>query len=140
MASTPLVDNAQIKHAELLRPLPLYLHTYVWPFAFIWPVFLRYYLTQELYDQYIGGEEWTFVWCAAIITVQSLFWLSTHWSVNLDARFKAKKAKDINDAQLIKVLPIANAGSGEICKLVRDKVRGWPNLETPPPPIAGVQS
>lgn len=122
MAPTPLVDNAQIKHAELLRPLPLYLHTYIWPFAFVWPVFLRYYLSQELYDQYIGGEEWTFVWCAAIITVQSLFWLSTHWSVNLAARFKATKAKNIEDAQLIKVLPIANAGSGEICQLVRDKV------------------
>ena len=123
MAPTPLVDNAQIKHAELLRPLPFFLHAYVWPFAFAWPVFLRYYLSQELYDKHIGGEEWTFVWMGSIITVQSLFWLSTHWSVNLEARFKASKVKTIEEAQLIKVLPVANAGSAEVCKLIRDKVR-----------------
>jgi manganese-transporting P-type ATPase len=118
----PLVDNAQIKDAQLLRPLPTYLHAYVWPFTIVWPIFFRYYLSEELYDKHIGGQEWTFVWCAAIITVQSLFWLSTHWSVNVAAIFTANKAKGIDDAQLIKVIPVANAGSAEICKLIRDKV------------------
>lgn len=119
----PLVDNSQIKHAELLSPLPLHFHLYVWPFAIAWPVFLRYFLTPDLYEKHIGAPEWTFVWVGSIITVQALVWLSTHWSVNLEARFKASKASDIQSAQLIKVLPIANAGSGEICKLIRDKVR-----------------
>lgn len=118
----PLVDSAQIEHAELLRPLPFHYHAYVWPFVIVWPVFLRYYLTPDLYDAYIGAPEWTFVWCGTIITVQSLVWLSTHWSVGLDARFTASKAKNIQDAQLIKVIPIVNAGSAEISKLVRDKV------------------
>ncbi|KAF4125501.1 manganese-transporting P-type ATPase [Geosmithia morbida] len=129
MASiSPIVANAQIKHAELLRPLPFYLHTYIWPFAFIWPVFLRYYLTPELYDKHIGGEEWTFVWCASIITIQSLFWLSTHWSVDLAARFTASRVKSIEEAQLIKVHPIVNAGSPEICSLTRDRSGGKSNL------------
>ncbi|PHH59944.1 hypothetical protein CDD81_2343 [Ophiocordyceps australis] len=123
----PLVDSCQIQSAELLRPLPLYLHAYIWPFAIIWPVFLRYYLTPDLYQSYIGAPEWTFVWCGTIITLQSLTWLSTHWSVHLDARFTASKARDITDALLIKVLPIANAGSGEICKLVRDQIGGKTN-------------
>ncbi|KAL6863572.1 putative Ca2+ pump [Trichoderma novae-zelandiae] len=123
-----LVDNPQIKHAELLRPLPLHFHAYVWPFAILWPIFLRYYLTPDLYEKHIGAPEWTFVWCGTIITLQSLVWLSTHWSVSLDARFTTSKARDIQDAQLIKVLPIANAGSGEICKLVRDKVGGKTNI------------
>lgn len=118
----PLVDSAQIEHAELLRPLPFHLRAYVWPFVIIWPVFLCYYLSAELYKAYIGAPEWTFVWCGTILTIQSLVWLSTHWSVRLDARFTATKAKDVQDAQLIKVLPVANAGSGEISKLVRDKV------------------
>lgn len=118
----PLVDNAQIKSAELLRPLPLQFHAYVWPFVIIWPIFFRYYLSADLYEKHIGAQEWTVVWCGAIITLQSLVWLSTHWSVGLAARFKASKAQDVSDAQLIKVLPIANAGSAEICKLVRDKV------------------
>ena len=119
----PLVDNPQIKHAELLKPLPLFLHAYVWPFTIAWPVFFAFYLSPERYEKHIGAQEWTFVWCGTIITFQSLAWLSTHWSVNVDARFTALKASDIHDAQLIKVLPVDNAGTAEICKLVRDKVR-----------------
>jgi cation-transporting ATPase 13A1 len=124
----PLVDNPQIKSADLLRPLPLQRHAYVWPFAIIWPVFLRFYLSTELYEKHIQAPEWTFVWVGAIITVQSLVWLCTHWSVNLRAAFTTKKARSIDDAELIKVIPIANAGSADICKLVRDKVGGSTSL------------
>ena len=129
----PLVDNPQIKSAELLRPLPLQRHAYVWPFAIIWPVFLRFYLSSELYEKYINAPEWTFVWVGTIITVQSLVWLCTHWSVNLRAAFTAKRARSIDDAELIKVIPIANAGSADICKLVRDKViPPFPSPDVPP--------
>lgn len=119
----PLVENAQIKDAQLLNPLSFHFRAYIWPFAIVWPIFLRYFLTPELYEKHIGAPEWTFVWVGSIITVQSLVWLSTHWSVKLDAIFTAQSAKTVDDAQLIKVLPVANAGSAEICKLVRDKVR-----------------
>ncbi|KAK4142193.1 uncharacterized protein C8A04DRAFT_13438 [Dichotomopilus funicola] len=122
-----LVDSAQIEGAELLRPLPLYQHAYVWPFVIVWPVFLRYYLTPELYEKHIQAPEWTFVWVGTIITVQTLVWLCTHWSVNLNATFTAKKARTIEDAKLIKVIPAANAGSADICKLVRDNVGGKTN-------------
>lgn len=118
----PLVDNSQIRSAELLTPLPLYLHTYVWPFAILWPIFLRYYLTTDLYDKYIQAPEWTFVWVGTIVTLQSLVWLCTHWSVNLKATFTAKRGRSVQDAELIKVIPMANAGAADICKLVRDKV------------------
>lgn len=117
-----LVDNPQIKGAELLSPLPIYLHAYVAPFAIIWPIFARYFYTPELYDKHIGSSEWTFVWCGTIITLQSLAWLSTNWSVDLKALFTARKVKKIEDAQLIKVIPIANAGSADICGLDREKV------------------
>ncbi|KAF5678340.1 atpase [Fusarium heterosporum] len=120
----PLVDNPQIKHAELLRPLSLPFHAYIWPFTIIWPIFLAFYLSPELYGKYIGAEEWTVVWVGTIITLQSLVWLSTHWSVNLEGKFTASKAKDVEDALLIKVIPIANAGTAGICKLIRDKAGG----------------
>ncbi|KAI1266930.1 cation pump, Ca2+ pump [Xylariaceae sp. FL1019] len=120
----PLVDNAQIKSAELLSPLPFYLHAYVWPFAIIWPIFARYYYTPELYEKHISSSEWTFVWCGTIITLQSLVWLSTNWNIDLKARFTATKAKSVQDAQLIKVIPIANAGSAEICSLSREHANG----------------
>ncbi|EKJ77853.1 hypothetical protein FPSE_01946 [Fusarium pseudograminearum CS3096] len=120
----PLVDNPQIKSAELLRPLSFYLHAYIWPFTIVWPVFFAFYLSPELYGKYIGAEEWTVVWVGTIITFQSLTWLSTHWSVDLEGKFTASKAKDVEDALLIKVIPIANAGTAEICKLIRDKAGG----------------
>ncbi|KAL7629795.1 putative cation-transporting ATPase 1 [Parahypoxylon ruwenzoriense] len=123
-----LVDNSQIKSAELLSPLPVYSHTYIWPFAIIWPAFARYLYTPELYDKYISSSEWTFVWCGTIITLQSLVWLSTNWSVNLKAVFTTRKASKVEDAQLIKVVPIANAGSADICELSRDKVGGKTSL------------
>jgi hypothetical protein len=116
-----LVENSQIKSAELLKPLPRHFHAYVWPFTIIWPIFLRYYLSKDLYEKHIGSSEWTYVWCGTIITFQTLVWLSTNWSVNLKARFTASKAGSVGDAQLIKVIPVANAGSADICKLIRDK-------------------
>jgi cation-transporting ATPase 13A1 len=102
--------------------VPLYLHAYILPFVIIWPVFLRFFLTPDLYNKHIGGSEWTFVWAGSIITLQSLVWLCTQWNVNLKALFTSVKAKTVQDAKLIKVLPVANAGSSEICKIDRDNV------------------
>ncbi|KAK0390167.1 hypothetical protein NLU13_3739 [Sarocladium strictum] len=124
----PLVDNSQIKQAELLRPLPTYLHAYVWPFTIAWPIFFAFYLSPDLYEKHIGAQEWTFVWCGTIITFQSLTWLTTHWSVNLAARFTSTSVSEVQDAQLIKVIPIANAGSAEICRLDREKDGGKTKL------------
>jgi cation-transporting ATPase 13A1 len=121
----PLVDNPQIAAATLHNPLPWWLHAYIWPFAIIWPIFLRYYLTPELYEKHIQASEWTFVWCGTIITAQSLVWLSTNWNVNIKTLFTTTTAKTVKEAQLIKVLPVANAGSSEICKIIRDNV-GFP--------------
>ncbi|KAM3088813.1 putative cation-transporting ATPase 1 [Clarireedia jacksonii] len=124
----PLVDNPMIASATLHNPLPLYLHSYILPFAIIWPVFFRYYLSQDLYDKHIGGQEWTFVWCGTIITAQSLVWLCTHWNVNLKALFTSTSAKSVAEAQLIKVHPVANAGAADICKIDRDNAGGKKNI------------
>lgn len=118
----PLVDNPQIKAASLHNPLPLYAHAYAWPFLIIWPTFFSFYLTEEGYDRYFGGQEWTFVWSASIVTVQSLIWLTTFWNVNLRSLFTTTKASSVQNASLIKVLPIENAGSSDICNIDRDVV------------------
>ena len=119
----PLVDEPQIKSATLHNPLPFFAHLYVWPFLFVWPAFLAYYLSEERYTKYIGAQEWTFVWTASILTLQSLAWLATKWNVNVDALFTATKASDVRISRLIKVIPVENAGSAEICTLERDTVR-----------------
>lgn len=118
----PLVNHSQIQSASLHNPLPRYLHAYIWPFTFIWPVFLAVYLSAERYETYIQSPEWTFVWIGTIVTAQSLIWLSTHWSVSLKTLFTTTRASSVGDAKLIKVIPVANAGSAEICSLIRDRV------------------
>jgi cation-transporting ATPase 13A1 len=122
----PLVDDVQIKRSSLHSPLPLTLHTYVWPFLILWPIFFAIYLSDDRYEQHIGGQEWTFVFSGSIITVQSLLWLMTKWSTDMRTIFTAVSAKDLRTATLIKVEPIANAGKPEICQLRREIIDGKP--------------
>ncbi|KAL8706552.1 MAG: hypothetical protein Q9201_000425 [Fulgogasparrea decipioides] len=123
-----LVDNPQIASATLHNPLPLFLHTYIWPFLFAWPAFLAFYLSEERYTKYINGSEWTFVWAGAIVSIQSLTWLTTKWNVNLNSLFTSTTASDVINAKQIKVIPIANSGSAEICPLLRDTAGGRKNI------------
>ena len=51
------MDDPQIHTASLHNPIPWQLHTYVWPFLIIWPVFFAFYLSAERYDTYIQGQE-----------------------------------------------------------------------------------
>ncbi|KAI9668948.1 MAG: hypothetical protein M1817_005171 [Caeruleum heppii] len=119
-----LVNDPQIQSASLHNPLPFYLHTYIWPFLVIWPVFFAFYLSPERYEKHIQSSEWTFVWSGSILTFQALTWLSTHWNVGLKTLFTSTKASNVSSARLIKVVPVANAGSAEICPLIRDKTGG----------------
>ncbi|KAK4632280.1 Endoplasmic reticulum transmembrane helix translocase [Fulvia fulva] len=120
----PLVDRPEIKSASLHNPTPLLLHTYIWPFLILWPAFFSFYLSQESYDKYINGQEWTFVFSGSIVTLQSLLWLMTFWNVNIRALFTATRAKDVQNAGLIKVIPQENAGASEICEIKKERVAG----------------
>lgn len=122
-----LVVDPQIKTASLHNPLPFALRLYIWPFLVVWPIFFAIYLSEQTYEKYINGSEWTFVWSGSIITLQSLVWLSTFWNVNLRALFTTTSAKSIRTANLIKVIPIANAGVSEICKIQRGVQNGKAN-------------
>ncbi|EPS30178.1 hypothetical protein PDE_05128 [Penicillium oxalicum 114-2] len=123
-----LADDPQIQFASLHNPLPVQLHTYVWPFLIIWPVFFAFYLSPDRYDTYIQGQEWTFVFAGSIITVQSLFWLMTKWNINLNTLFTTTRANSVETASLIKIIPITNAGTAEICPLVRENFGGKKNI------------
>ena len=117
----PLVDNPQIQSASLHTALPVFFRLYVWPFTALWPIFFTIYLNEEAYDTYIDGQEWTFVFSGTIFTLHSLAWLMTKWNVNLDSAFTTRTVKIVEDAELIKVIPVANAGGPSICKLERER-------------------
>lgn len=116
------MNNAQVQSASLHNPLPIYLHAYIWPFLVLWPVFFAFYLSEERYQLYIDGSEWTFVWAGSILSLQILTWLTTKWNVNLDSLFSSYTTKEVRQAALIKVIPTSNAGAASICKLQRDNV------------------
>ncbi|KAL1986101.1 hypothetical protein VTN96DRAFT_6998 [Rasamsonia emersonii] len=48
----------------------------------------------------------------------------TKWSVNIDALFTATRTNSVDSAQLIKIIPVTNAGSAEICRLIHDNKTG----------------
>nr|POE75191.1 manganese-transporting atpase 1 [Quercus suber] len=128
-SKTPLlVDHPSIKSATLHNPRPLVLHAYILPFIIAWPVFFSFYLSQESYDKYINGQEWTFVFSGSIFTTQSLLWLMTFWNVDLRSWFTTSRASNVRNAGLIKVLPEANAGMPEICEIKREQVAGRANV------------
>ena len=126
--SPPLVDNPQIRSASLHNARPLWLHPYILPFTLIWPAFFSVYLSQEKYDAHIAGQEWTFVFAGSIFSAQSLLWLMTFWNVNVKAAFttssvgtRGGNAAGVKRAGLVKVIPVENAGSAEICNIERKK-------------------
>jgi len=124
----PLIDNPQIRKATLHNALPLFAHLYIWPFVVIWPVFFAFYLSDERYEKYINGQEWTFVFAGSIFCLQSLIWLMTFWNINIQAWFTTTSAKGVRDAGLIKVLPEENAGMAEICPIQKDHIGGRENI------------
>ncbi|KAJ5760448.1 ATPase P-type K/Mg/Cd/Cu/Zn/Na/Ca/Na/H-transporter [Penicillium odoratum] len=123
-----LADDPQIHHASLHNPLSIQWHPYVFPFTIIWSAFFYYYLSEERYDIYIQGQEWTFVWAGSIITLQSLLWLMTKWNIDIKTLFTTTRASSIDTAKLIKVIPVTNAGIAEICPLIHDTSGGKKTL------------
>ena len=83
--------------------MPIHLRLYVWPFTILWPIFFALYFDQDRYDDYIDGQEWTFVWVATIGSLQSLAWLSTKWSVDLATSFTYSKTTSVDDAEYVKI-------------------------------------
>jgi len=110
-----LVSSSLITRITLHNPLPRWAHAYILPFIPFYPLFAIIYFFK--YDEYIGSEEWTFVYFGSLITLNALTWLCVHWSVSLEALFTATKAKSVREASLVKVEPGPNQGKAEMCKL-----------------------
>jgi manganese-transporting P-type ATPase len=84
-----LVSSSLITRITLHNPLPRWAHAYILPFIPFYPLFGTIYFFK--YDEYIGSEEWTFVYFGSLITLNALCWLCVHWSVTLEALFTATK-------------------------------------------------
>ncbi|PRT55172.1 Manganese-transporting ATPase 1 [Wickerhamiella sorbophila] len=113
-----LVPVPGIEEAALCNPKPGLMRPYGWPFLALYPAFFYIYLFR--YDEYIGASEWTTVFIGAIISLQALLWLMPFWNVSLRESFETDPASSVETASQIKVVPASNAGSPDVCDLVRD--------------------
>ncbi|OUM55368.1 hypothetical protein BVG19_g4895 [[Candida] boidinii] len=115
-----LIDDKSIKSCQLLSPKSTISKPYVYPFLFIYPVYLYYYLTQ--YDVYFKGREWTFVYTLTIVSIHSLIWLLPHWNMDLNSKFNFQEldnsvAKNLDLATNILIIAAPNCGLSDICKI-----------------------
>lgn len=91
--SDKLVSSTLVSSLSLHNPLPRWAHAYILPFIPLYPIFGAIWLFK--YDEYIGSEEWTFVYLGSIITLNALAWLFVQWSVTFEALFTATKVSHI---------------------------------------------
>ncbi|PWW73965.1 hypothetical protein C7212DRAFT_283852 [Tuber magnatum] len=119
-----LVDSPQIASASLLNPLPPLFRLYTWPFLATYPAFFSIYFPSASYEKYLGSQEWTVLYFGTILSIQALIWLGCHWSIGWKAWITGIKVSRVEDAKLIKVIPVENAGSPDICELTRERSSG----------------
>ncbi|RHZ71892.1 hypothetical protein Glove_251g27 [Diversispora epigaea] len=114
-AITNIIDAKSIRKSSLHVRKSIKWHGYVWPFFCLHTTWLYIYLLE--YEEYLGSEEWTFLTLGSLITINALVFLSCQWSVRAKAFFTCSNVNDIHKAKVIKIIPKAHRGKGELCDL-----------------------
>ncbi|KAL6928066.1 putative cation-transporting ATPase 1 [Hanseniaspora valbyensis] len=127
MSNTEIkVESSLVKNWKLLQAKKTVSKPYITPFVPFYAVF--YYIYTNLYDEYIGGQEWTFVYLGAILSVNTLVYLMPEWNYNIKVAFKYTTVNSLADAEKIYIQPTENNGSDDIVPIERDIVNGLPQV------------
>ena len=116
------VVSDEIADVTLYRRRPLALHLYAAPFLAFYPLLAYAYFVR--YDTWIKSEEWTFVYTVTLVTLHALSFLVTRWSVRARAVITAVGVDRLEQAEVVRVLPHAHKGNGELVPLERRMQRG----------------
>ncbi|KAI8323143.1 hypothetical protein GQ54DRAFT_303580 [Martensiomyces pterosporus] len=111
-----LVQAKAVKSATLHRRLPLFQHTYIWPFTFVYPAWLYIYTLR--YDDFLGSQEFTVLSLIIVFMSQALVFLMCQWSVNVRALFTCQKVDDPYEAELVKVIAADHLGKSAMCEML----------------------
>ena len=109
------VKSSLVQDSKLLKSRPLLARPYVFPFIPLYAFFYRIYT--QLYDEYIGGQEWTFVYLGSIISLNLLFWLMPAWNTSINLLFNYSKVSSLEEAEFVYVKTTPNNGSDDIVKI-----------------------
>ncbi|KDQ55430.1 hypothetical protein JAAARDRAFT_208707 [Jaapia argillacea MUCL 33604] len=111
------VVSADIARASLHVRLPWYTHLYTIPFLSLYPLLAYAYYVK--YDEWLRSEEWTFLACVSLGAGHALSFLVTRWSAGARAWITTRKARSLEDADCVRIVPAPHRGQGEIVSLVK---------------------
>ncbi|KAL0958887.1 hypothetical protein HGRIS_014206 [Hohenbuehelia grisea] len=114
MASVQVLSN-EIAAASLHVAIPRVQHLYVAPFLSLYPLLAYAYFVK--YDQWLVSEEWTFLACVILGAGHALSFLITKWNSGARAWITTKKAWSAQEADCIRIVPVAHRGQGDIVML-----------------------
>ncbi|KAJ2783865.1 putative cation-transporting ATPase 1 [Coemansia javaensis] len=110
-----LVQGKAVRAATLHRRLPTAQHAYVWPFVFVYPVWLYVYTLR--YDEVLGSQEFTALSLILVLGAQALVFLACQWSVNVRAALTCQAARGPYEAELVKVIAADRLGRNAMCDM-----------------------
>ncbi|KAG1795219.1 hypothetical protein EV424DRAFT_1475431 [Suillus variegatus] len=111
------VQSNEIAKASLHVALPWYTHLYTIPFLSLYPLLAYAYYIK--YDDWLRSEEWTFLACVYLGAGHALSFLVTRWSAGAKAWITTRKARSIEDADCIRLVPHVHRGQGEVVPLLK---------------------
>ena len=111
------IQSPEIASISLHKSIPTHLHLYVIPFLSFYPVWAYAYYIK--YDEWVKSEEWTFVFTVLLVSGHALSFLVTKWSIAAKVLTTCVNAKSLEDAELVRVHPLAHKGEGAIVSLDR---------------------
>ncbi|EEB94228.1 hypothetical protein MPER_06993, partial [Moniliophthora perniciosa FA553] len=117
MAISVAVDSPEVSRASLHVRLPWYTYLYTLPFLSLYPVLAYAYYVK--YDQWLVSEEWTFLACVSLGAGHALSFLVTRWSTGAKAWIETRKARTLQEADCIRIVPDVHRGTEEIVSLVK---------------------
>ncbi|RPD79485.1 endoplasmic reticulum Ca-transporting P-type ATPase [Lentinus tigrinus ALCF2SS1-7] len=113
--SSVKVVSSEIAGASLHVGLPWYTHLYTIPFLCFYPLLAYAYYVK--YDDWLQSEEWTFLACVSLGLGHALSFLFTRWNTGAKAWITTRKARSLEDADCLRIIPAPHRGEGEIVPL-----------------------
>lgn len=115
------VESSDIARASLHTYISWHWHLYGLPFISLYPILAYAFFVK--YDTWLVSEEWTFLACVTLGVGHALSYLVTRWNAAARAWITTRKARSLEDANCVHIVPQPHRGQGEIVPLEKKVVK-----------------
>ncbi|KAM6494929.1 hypothetical protein JOM56_009552 [Amanita muscaria] len=115
------VESSDIARASLHTYISWHWHLYGLPFISLYPILAYAFFVK--YDTWLVSEEWTFLACVTLGVGHALSYLVTRWNATARAWITTRKARSLEDANCVHIVPQPHRGQGEIVPLEKKVVK-----------------